>query len=102
MHICFDRTNRALNDQTNADGRRQMHDYVTRIDQFGKKWDVLHRIDRIVETRIGFQMANVVDASRREIVDDENLVATGEKYFAEVRSDEAGTACDEHAHRRST
>ena len=43
-------------------------------------------------------MADVVDAPRRQVVEDEHLVAAAEAGIGEMRPDEAGSARDQNAH----
>jgi hypothetical protein len=51
-----------------------------------------------MEAVVRLQMADIVDAPRREVVDDEDLVATTEELFGEVRTDETGAARDQITH----
>jgi len=53
-------------------------DDVARIRQFRQQWCVLNRVDRIVKARVRLEVGDVLDASRRQVVDDRNLVATAQ------------------------
>src|SRR6185503_2287379 len=70
------------------------------VDQFGQKWFVGDRIDRVGEATAPLQMRDVVDRTGREVVEDAHLVAVVEEPFGEMRADEAGTAGDERLHAR--
>lgn len=43
-------------------------------------------------------VADVVVASRGKVVEDHDLVASGEELIGEVRPHEASASCDEHPH----
>jgi hypothetical protein len=44
------------------------------IDQLGGDGRVVDRLDRVVKTRVTFEVLNVLDRAGREIVDDVNFV----------------------------
>jgi hypothetical protein len=50
-------------------------DDVALIDQFGGYGMIVNRIDRVVKTRMAFEVLNVLDRAGREIVDDVDFVA---------------------------
>ena len=56
------------------------------------------RIDDVVEIGIALEMSDVFETAGRQVVNDRDLVAPLEERFDEMRTDETGTAGDEHLH----
>ena len=52
-----------------------MKNHVTLIDQFGGDRLIVNSIDRVMKTRMAFEVLNVLDRAGREIVDDVDFVA---------------------------
>jgi hypothetical protein len=48
---------------------------------------------------IGRQVPEIRRGSRKEVVDDDDLVAGLDQEFYEMRADESGAACDKDSHR---
>ena len=63
-----------LDDQPDPDGRGEVEDRVALVDQFGDRRRMVDALDRVVESGVGAEMANIVDASGREVVEDKHLV----------------------------
>jgi hypothetical protein len=40
------------------------------------------------------QVADILDAARRKIVQDKYVISAAQQCFRKMRTDEAGTACD--------
>jgi hypothetical protein len=55
-------------------------------------------VDGVVEAIVRLEVADVVDASGRQVVDYVDLVTAAQELLAEVRADEAGAAGDEITH----
>ncbi len=98
MDVRLDGPDRALDDQTNADRRRQVKDHVALVDQLGDRRTVVHALDRIVEARILPEVADVVDAARGEVVEDVDLIAARQAHVGQVGPDETRAACDQNTH----
>ena len=98
MHVRLDRPHRALDDQLDADRRRQVEDDVALVDQLGDRGGVVHALDRVVEPGMPAQVADVVDAPGREIVEHEDLIAPLQVGVGQVRPDEPRPPRDEHPH----
>ena len=75
VDVGLDRPDRALDDQPDADRRGQVEDHIALVDQLGDRRAVVDALDRVMEPRMRLEMADVVDAARREVVEDEDLVA---------------------------
>ena len=75
-----------------------MVDLVAAVDQLGHQLNIGAGVDDVVEAVVGLEVADVVDASRRQIVDDEDFVAAPEQLLGQVGADEAGAAGDEITH----
>jgi hypothetical protein len=74
-----------------------MEDHVTLIDQFRGDGLVVNTLDCVMETRLAFEVLDVLDGARREIVDDVDFVAALDVSVSEMRSDKAGAACDKYS-----
>jgi hypothetical protein len=74
-----------------------MEDNVTLIDQLGCDRMIVDSIDRVVKTRMAFEMLNVLDRAGRQIVYDVDFIATLNVSIAQMRSDETSTTCDEYS-----
>jgi len=98
VDVGLDGVNRLLDDELHADRGRQMHDDVAAVDQLGKHRLVRNRVDRVMETGVTLQVNDVVDRSRRQIVEDEHFVAAFEQRLGQMASDEARAARDENPH----
>jgi hypothetical protein len=61
MDVGLERVHRLLDDQLHADGRRQMKDDIAAVDHLGELRLVHHGIDDVRESRMAFQVRNVVD-----------------------------------------
>ena len=87
-----------LDDQLDADGGGEMKHDVAAIDQLREQRLVVHGVDEILEARPALQMADVVDRSGGQVVEDQHVVSLLEQRFGEMGSDEAGPACDQRSH----
>lgn len=75
MHIGLDRVDGLFDDELHADRRRQMDHDVTPVDELGEQRLVLNGIHRVMEFRTVLEVQDVVDGSRRQVVEHEHLVA---------------------------
>ena len=75
MDVGLDGVHRRLDDQLDADGRREVEDDVALIDEFGHQPAVVDAVDGVVVARVRLQVRDVVEAPRGEVVDAEDLVA---------------------------
>ena len=87
----------ALDDELDADRRREVKNHVALVDQLGHERLVVDAVDGVVKTRVAFEVRDVVDAPRREVVDDEDLVAALKVCVREVRPDKPRTACNQYS-----
>src|SRR6185369_10703755 len=90
---------RALDDQLDAHRGGEVVDDVHRVDQLGGDGTVHHRVDDVVEFVVCFQVLDVVDATRGEVVEDVDFVAAAQELLGEVAADEAGATGDQIPHR---
>ena len=102
MHVRLDRPHRALDDQSDADGGREMEDDVALIHQLGDCRRMMDALDRVMEPGMPAHVADILDAARGEVVEDEHLVAPLEIRMGQVQPDESRPAGDEHAHRSTS
>ena len=63
-----------------------MKNHVTLIDQLGSDGMIVDSVDRVMKTRVTFEVLNVFDRPGGKIVDHVNFIAT-----LEVESDESST-----------
>src|SRR5439155_8778124 len=90
-------------DQAYADRRREVVHDVALVDELADDRRREHRVDDKVESRVVPERLDVAVGAGREVVDDEDLGASIEEIFREVRADEARPARDQRfpGHRRS-
>jgi hypothetical protein len=74
-----------------------MKDHVTLIDELRGHRVVVNGVDRVVKTRLAFEVLDVFDRSGGKIVDDVDFVAALNVSVSQMRSDETGAACDEYS-----
>src|SRR5271165_4489086 len=79
-----------------------MKDHVALVDQLGHRGRMMNTLDRVVEPNMPAHLADIVDASGREVVEHEHLVAPLEIRIGQVRPDESRPAGDEHAHQSTS
>jgi hypothetical protein len=87
-----------LHDQLDADGGGEMKHYRRTVDQFGDERFIEDAVDGVVELLVTLEVRDVVDASGREIVENEDLVAHGKQRLGQVRANKAGAAGDQNPH----
>ena len=75
VHVGFDRVDRLLDDQLDADRRGEVKDDVAAIDELGEQRLVVDRVDEVLEPGASLQVRDVVDRSGRQVVEDQDLVA---------------------------
>src|ERR1044072_5109231 len=78
-----------------------MKNHVTLIDQFGSDRMIVNGIDRVMKTRMTFEVLNVLDRAGREIVDDVNFVATLDVSITQMRSDKPRAASYQYSQTHS-
>ena len=98
LQVGLDGAHRRLDHQAHADGGGEVVDDVGPVDELGEDRRVLHLVDDDVQALVGPQVVEVLDAARREVVDDVDLVAALEQRLREVGTDEAGAAGDQCLH----
>ena len=94
MDICFERPNGALDDQADANGSSQVENYVRFIDKLRQKMFIRDRIEKVVKILLRLQVADILDAARRKVVQNKNVISTVQQCLRKMGADEAGTACD--------
>ncbi len=90
-----------LDDRLDADGGREVVDDVDLVHELGDDRGVQHAVDHEMEVGVVGEVGDVLQAAGREVVDDEHLVAVGEKKVGEVRADETGPTRDQCSHSAS-
>jgi hypothetical protein len=58
---------------------------------------VVNSVDRVMKTRVAFQMLNILDRAGREIVDHVDFIATLDISVAQMRSDKTRATCDKYS-----
>src|SRR6185369_4550836 len=74
-----------------------MENYVTLIDQFGSYGMIVNTVDRVMKTRMTFEVLNVLDRAGRQIVYHVDLIATLNIGVTQMRSDKTGATCDKYS-----
>ena len=101
MNIGFDGTDRRLDDQLDADGRREVKHGVAAIDVLRHHRFVEDGVDHAGEVWMRPEVIDVGNGSGRQVVDRDDLMAVVEQAFREVGTDKAGAASNHDVHRTS-
>ena len=62
----------------------KMKDNIAAVHKLGQEWLVGHGVDLVTETRMRLKMIYVLDRSRREIIQDKDVVASIEQGFGQM------------------
>src|SRR5215218_285511 len=74
-----------------------MENHVTLINQLGSDGMVVNSVDRVVKTRVTFEVLNVFDRAGGKIVDHVDFVATLDVSVAQMRADKTRATCDKYS-----
>ena len=74
-----------------------MENHVTLIDQLRSDGMVVDGVDRVMKTRVTFEVLNVFDRAGGKIVDHVDFVATLDVSVAQMRSDKTRATCDKYS-----
>ena len=99
--VGLDRPHRPVQDQSHTDRGRQVVDHVGARDHLPHEGLVRDRPHHHLEPGVALHGRQVAALPRREVVQDDHLVARHEERLREVRPDEAGPARDERSHARA-
>jgi hypothetical protein len=86
-----------LDNQLDADGRRQMKNHVTLVNQFGDDGRVMHRVNRVMKTRVRFEVLDILEAAGRKVVNHVDFIAAFQINVGKVRPDKARPACNQNS-----
>jgi hypothetical protein len=86
---------RALDDEANADRRREMENPVGPFHEGSRDVAIRHGSGEKLEERVLSQRLEILDPTGRKVVEDEDSMALREKSFHEMAADEARAARDE-------
>ena len=98
VHVRFDRPHRLFDDQAHADGRGEVIHDVAAIDQLGQQRLVFDRVDGVVELGVVPELVDVLDRSRRQVIDGIDLVALRHHRLAQVGANEPHSSGDQYTH----
>ena len=82
MDVRFDRPNGTFDDQAHAHGSGQVKNNIALVHHLRQKMLIRNRIENVVKAIVFFQMADILYAARREIVQDKYGVAAANKASA--------------------
>ena len=94
VHVRLDRVNRALDDQLDAHGGRQVKHRVGLVDQLFEQRQIQHRVDDALERVQLSQVRDVAKRPGRQVVDNGDSITPRDQCISEMRSDEASAASD--------
>ena len=94
----LDRLHRLFHDQPNADGTCHVINAIGLADQLFHQFGVQNRVDDQPEIRVVLEMRDVRITAGREVVDDRDLMAFGDKFVREMAADKSGSAGDKNLH----
>ena len=97
VDICFNGPNGAFHDELDAHRCGQVNNHIGVIDEFGQQLAVFDAVQVVFQQGGGLEMADVLDAARREIVEQDDAITAVQEPFGKMRSDEAGTTSDQIA-----
>jgi hypothetical protein len=100
LDVRFDRVHRPLDDETHADGGRQVNDDVTALHELGDERFVGDRADVMLEVGPSDQVLDVGEAAGRQVVEDDDVCTVREQPFGQMRADEPGASGDQDFHVR--
>ncbi len=98
VHVGLDRAHRGFDDELDADGGGEMEHDIGAVDELGRERLVHDRVDHVVETRPPLEVGDVVHRPRGQIVDDHDVMASGEQGVGQMGSDESGAAGEQCFH----
>ena len=98
MNVRLDGANRTVDDQPDADGRREVENHIARVDQPSDLLLVTDRVDGQVKSRIAGKVIDVGKAARGQIVENEDFVTSGNADVGQMRPYETSPAGDENPH----
>jgi len=98
VDVGLDRPHGAVDDELDADSGGQVHDDVGLVDELGDHGVAIGRADRVLEARIALQVADVLHAAGREVIEQMYRVVVLDQQIAQMRADEAGSAGDQEPH----
>lgn len=84
VDIGFNSADRAFDDELDADGSSEVDDDVGIIDEFGEELEIFDIVEVIFHLAGSFEVADVIHATGREIVEQNYAVAAGEKTLGQV------------------
>ncbi len=99
LHVRQQRSAGLLDDQAHADGGREVVDRVAPVHELADDGRGEHRVDDEVEALAIAEVGDIRLCARREVVEGVDLPALVEQELGQVRTDEAGAAGDQRAHR---
>src|SRR5207249_1749777 len=101
VDIGLDGLDRALDNELDANGCRQMDDDLGIIHKFSEQLAIFDAVQVVLHLARGFEMADVFDAARRKIIQQNDAVAAIEKALRQVRTNEASTTGNQVTQRAS-
>ena len=76
-----------------------MNDHIGIVHEFREQLPILDVVQVVLEARAGHEMANILNAARGKIVEQDNAVTAIQQPLREMRSNKTGTARDQKAQR---
>src|ERR1041384_2267944 len=97
MDISLDRADRTFDDELDPNRRREMKDHIALIDELGGYRLIVNALDRVMKAWMIFQVANILEAAGRKVVNDKNVVAAFQIRVRKMRPDKARAACNQNS-----
>ena len=76
-----------------------MNNHIGVIDEFGQQMAVFDAVQVVFQQGGGLEMADVLDAAGRKIVEENDAITAVQEPFSEMRADKTGTTSDQKAQR---
>jgi len=71
-----------------------MNDHIGIIDKFREQLPILDVVQVVLEALAGLEVANILDAARGKIIEQNDAIAALQQPVSEMRTDKAGAASD--------
>ena len=101
VDVGLDGADGAFDDEFDADSGSEMNDDIGIVDELGKQLTILNVIEVILHAAGRLEMADILDAAGRKVVEQNNMIVTLEESLGEMRADKTGAASNQIAQKAS-
>src|SRR5277367_1332339 len=95
VHIGFDGAHGAFDNKLDANSGGKVDDDIGIVDEFRNQLEVFNVVQVIFHLPRIFEVADIIHASRGEVVEQYDAIAASKKPLRQMRTNEAGAAGDQ-------